>query len=289
MIVRGVCPFSDKVALSGAAGAAGAIIYNNQDGSVGGGTLGNLTNPLGPYIPAASISGVDGKALIAAIQAGEEVVGNIHVDATLEERWTSNVIATTKSGDKNNVIVAGGHTDSVPAGPVRFLFLPFCTAHRQTGQGINDNGSGSMSVLELALQLPHFSIKNAVRFTFWTAEEFGLVGSEYYVANLPEEERAKTALYLNFDMVASPNFGYFIYDGDGSAFNLTGPPGSDHIEKTFEDFFVSAGLKSAPTAFNGRSDYGPFLDVGIPAGGLFTGAEGVKTAEQATWCVAFPT
>lgn len=140
-----------------------------------------------------------------------------------------------------------------------------------------------MSILELALQLPRFSINNAVRFFFWTAEEFGLVGSDHYVASLSADESAKIALYLNFDMIASPNFGYFIYDGDGSAFNLTGPPGSDHIEKTFEDFYKASKVTSAPTAFDGRSDYGPFLDVGIPAGGLFTGAEGIKTTEEAGW------
>lgn len=104
--------------MSGALGAAGAIVYNNQDASIGGGTLGNISNPLGPYVPAGAISGIDGKALIAAIQGGEEVVGNLHVVSTNEDRWTSNVIATTKTGDKNNIISAGGHTDSVPAGPV---------------------------------------------------------------------------------------------------------------------------------------------------------------------------
>ncbi|KAF9446779.1 Zn-dependent exopeptidase [Macrolepiota fuliginosa MF-IS2] len=267
LISRGNCSFSDKVALSGAAGAVGAIIYNNENGPLaGGGTLGTDFNPLGPYVPTGIVSGSDGKALISAVEVSDKLIGNLHVVATNENRTTSNVIATSKSGDQNNIVMSGGHTDSVPAGP-----------------GINDNGSGSMSILELALQLSHFRIKNAVRFGFWTAEEFGLVGSDHYVAGLSEAERNKIALYLNFDMVASPNFGYFIYDGDGNAFNITGPPGSDHIEKTFENFFASAGVKSAPTEFNGRSDYGPFLDVGIPAGGLFTGAEGNKTAEEAAW------
>jgi Zn-dependent M28 family amino/carboxypeptidase len=36
-----------------------------------------------------------------------------------------------------------------------------------------------------------------------------------------------------------------------------------------------------PTAFDGRSDYGPFIEAGIPAGGLFTGAEDIKSAEEA--------
>jgi Zn-dependent M28 family amino/carboxypeptidase len=157
-------------------------------------------------------------------------------------------------------------------------------------KGINDDGSGTITVLEIALKLPFFKVKNAVRFGFWTAEEFGLVGSEHYITNLSEEERQKIALYLNFDMVASPNFGYFVYNGDGTHFpNIPpGPPGSDHIEDTFNNWFAKKKLPSAPTEFSGRSDYGPFLDVGIPAGGLFTGAEGIKTEEQAALYVSSP-
>ena len=86
---------------------------------------------------------------------------------------------------------------------------------------------------------------------------------------------------LNFDMVASPNFVRFVYDGDLSdSAPLPGgaPPGSAAIETLFLDYFASQGLATRPTAFDGRSDCGPFIDAGIPAGGLFTGAEGIKTA-----------
>jgi Zn-dependent M28 family amino/carboxypeptidase len=72
----------------------------------------------------------------------------------------------------------------------------------------------------------------------------------------------------------------FIYDGNGSATGAKGPTGSKNIEQVFLDFFDNAGLATEPTAFDGRSDYGPFIDVGIPAGGLFTGAEEIKTAEE---------
>ena len=82
-------------------------------------------------------------------------------------------------------------------------------------------------------------------------------------------------------MIASPNYVNSIYDGDGSAFGLTGPSGSAQIEYLFENYYDQKGLPHIPTAFDGRSDYGPFLDVGVPAGGIFTGAEGIKTAEQA--------
>lgn len=116
--------------------------------------------------------------------------------------------------------------------------------------------------------------------------EFGLLGSKFYVASLSEEELDKIRLYLNFDMIASPNWEYALYDGDGSEFNLTGPPGSDHIEHFFQDYFQSKHIATKPTEFDGRSDYGPFIaeGVNIPAGGIFTGAEQLKTEEDvALW------
>jgi len=121
-----------------------------------------------------------------------------------------------------------------------------------------------------------------VRFGWWSAEEVGLVGSTAYVEDLSPEELAKITLYLNFDMLASPNYVYAIYDGDGSTFNISGPPGSAAAEKLFEDYFTKdAGLSHVPTAFNSRSDYAAFATAGVPVGGLFTGAEVLKTVEEA--------
>lgn len=175
-----------------------------------------------------------------------------------------NVIAQTKSGDPDNVIFVGAHADSVEAGP-----------------GINDDGSGTVGILEVALQLAKYEVTNAVRFAWWSAEEFGLLGSEYYVNQSAPEDLDRIRLYLNFDMIASPNYKLSIYDGDGSAFNLSGPSGSAEAEALFENYFESKGLPSQPTEFNGRSDYGPFLAVGVAAGGLFTGAEQIKTEAEA--------
>jgi Zn-dependent M28 family amino/carboxypeptidase len=180
-----------------------------------------------------------------------------------EIKTTANVIAETAGGRANNVVMVGAHLDSVFAGP-----------------GINDNGSGSAAILEVAEQMANVQPNNKVRFAWWSAEESGLVGSTNYVASLSEAELGDIALYLNFDMVGSPNFVRFVYDGDGSTFGTAGPDGSAAIEASFNQFYADRTLPFEATAFDGRSDYGPFIAAGIPAGGLFTGAEVPKTPEQ---------
>jgi Zn-dependent M28 family amino/carboxypeptidase len=165
----------------------------------------------------------------------------------------------------------------------KFLWIPSTKVSFANGELPSDDGSGIIGILTVAKALTKFSVKNAVRFAFWGAEEFGLLGSYHYMRsiNSSETEMAKIRAYLNFDMIASPNHIYGIYDGDGNAFNLTGPSGSDVIEKDFEDFFKSKNTPSVPTAFTGRSDYAAFIENGIPSGGLFTGAEVLKTEEEA--------
>jgi Zn-dependent M28 family amino/carboxypeptidase len=164
------------------------------------------------------------------------------------------------------VIAVGAHLDSVGPGP-----------------GINDNGSGSAGILEIAEQMAGVSSRNRVRFLWFGAEESGLLGSDHYVASLSLAQRDRIKAMLNFDMIASPNFVRFVYDGDNSTGEgAVGPTGSDQIERMFLDYFGSQGLATAPTPFDGRSDYGPFIEHGIPAGGLFSGAEGIKTAQEAS-------
>jgi aminopeptidase S len=151
------------------------------------------------------------------------------------------------------------------------------------GPGINDNGTGVAAMIETARWITETGIqpKNRVRFAFWGAEEVDLLGSKHYVDSLNNKENTQTMLNLNLDMVASPNGGRFVHDGDGSSFGVAGPAGSDVIERTFLDYFAQNGLATEPTEFeDGDSDYDPFLKAGIPTGGLFTGDEDAKTAEQ---------
>ncbi|MGW8249512.1 MAG: M28 family metallopeptidase, partial [Anaerolineales bacterium] len=262
LIQRGTCNFSVKALNAEAAGATAVIIFNqgntpDREGLIIG-TLGG-TNVVG--IPVVGASFADGVTLS---QPGS--VARVFIDEP-QDITVYNVLAESVGGDPNNVIMAGAHLDSVARGP-----------------GIQDNGSGSAAILEVAEQMAKVKPRNKVRFAWWGAEEAGLVGSEEYVAGLSQEELDKIALYLNFDMVGSPNYVFFIYDGDDSdgVGAGPGPAGSAEIEMTFERYYDMVGEPFKGTDFTGRSDYGPFIAVGIPSGGLFTGAEGIKTAEEAS-------
>ena len=270
LVQRGTCTFEIKADNAKAAGYDAVIIFNEGNPGRTDLAVGTLGAP--KDIPVVGLSYADAVALNEDITAGgatARVTTEVEVDL---ERETQNVIADlpakAKTAHSDQVVVVGAHLDSVVE-----------------GEGINDNGSGSSAILETAEQMAALKLtkklQRPVRFAFWGAEESGLLGSEHYVANLSEANLAKIYANLNYDMLGSPNYVRFVYDGDGSDTSPAGPPGSGEIEKVFTDFFDSKGLESDPTEFSGRSDYGPFIAVGIPAGGLFSGAEGVKTPEQA--------
>jgi Zn-dependent M28 family amino/carboxypeptidase len=263
LVDRGACQFGVKQAMAAERGAVALIVANNEDGDQMGGTLGEGTDV---KIPVISVTKAYGERLRA-----HPANTTITMNAGVRTERTRNVITQTKTGSTANVVMLGAHLDSVPDGP-----------------GIDDNGSGVAAILETALQLGNSpQVNNAVRFGFWGAEEEGLKGSSNYVASLNVDHLKDIALYLNFDMVGSPNPGYFTYDGDQSA-----PPDPNHgvprvpegsaaIERTLAAYLKGAGKTSQDTSFDGRSDYDGFTKAGVPAGGLFSGAEEKKSAEQA--------
>lgn len=266
LVDRGTCPFADKEVAAAQRGAVALIVANDVDGEESGATLGASTTVT---IPVVGISKSDGARLRA--RPGEAV---IKLNAGIRAARARNVIAQTKTGSTDNVVMVGGHLDSVPAGP-----------------GINDNGSGVAAVLETALQMGSSPpVKNAVRFAFFDGEEVGLLGSAHYVQSLDVNGLKDIALYLNYDMIASPNPGYFTYDGDQSTppdpdrGSPRVPEGSAGIERTLVAYLKRAGKSAADTSFEGRSDYDGFTRAGIPVGGIFTGAESVMTkAEAELW------
>ncbi|KAL3450010.1 hypothetical protein BJX65DRAFT_294257 [Aspergillus insuetus] len=255
LIERGTCPFGTKSELAGRAGAVAAVVYNNEQGDVSG-TLGT---PSPNHIATFGISDTDAAPFVKQLKEGKKVDSIAYIDATVDTIHTTNIIAQTKGGDPQNCVMLGGHSDSVAEGP-----------------GINDDGSGSTTLLEIATQLSKYSVNNCVRFAWWAAEEEGLLGSDYYVSVLSEEENLKIRLFMDYDMLASPNFAYQVYN----ATNAVNPVGSEELRDLYTEWYTAHGLNFTYIPFDGRSDYDAFIRNGIPGGGIATGAEGVKSAQE---------
>ncbi|TDT33583.1 M20/M25/M40 family metallo-hydrolase [Naumannella halotolerans] len=263
VVSRGTCAFAQKSESAGVAGAVGVIVYNNEAGILNG-TYGSPTDA---QIPGYGTTPEFGASLLEQLETAELTMDH---DALVEVRDTWNLLAETPEGREDNVVVAGAHLDGV-----------------LEGAGINDNASGSAVLLETALQLrenPEI-INNKVRFAFWGAEENGLLGSTHYVNDLAANDPAaleNMVGYLNFDMVASPNYSVGVYDADESTYTapVEVPEGSIQIESLFTDNFDADGQPWVDSEFSGRSDYQAFIDNGVAAGGIFSGADGSKTAEE---------
>jgi len=254
---RGGCPFSQKAGVAQGAGASAALIAN--DGLPG------RTAPL-----SATIFGFDARipVLVISSQVGSQLTqlaqaGTVRVHLDLSVKTTraraANVVADVR-GRRPGVILLGAHLDSVANGP-----------------GINDNGSGSAAVLEIARQASrlHVQPKHGLRFAFWGGEELGLLGSRSYVQNLGQRERSRILGVINLDMIGSPNYDRIVYDG------ADGPSGSQRIENAFHAYFAARHLPVEQESLGGSSDHASFADFGIPVGGLFTGADDIKSATSA--------
>jgi Zn-dependent M28 family amino/carboxypeptidase len=259
ILQRGTCTYAVKLANAVTAGAAGVVFFNQGDTPEREGPL-QAGNDTPTPIPAVAVDFATG----ARLATGSPTV-HLATQGSLSTVATSNVIAQT-GGDTKHVVAIGAHLDSVPEGP-----------------GINDDGTGSAFVLELARQLAHQHVatKSAIRFGFWGAEEAGLYGSAAYAASLTPAQAKDISAYLNYDMLGSPNGLRMVYDADGGGDPAAaGPPGSVRLEHAFDGWFASEHLTTTLYQSEGRSDDASFAALGIPISGLFSGAEEVKTEEQ---------
>jgi Zn-dependent M28 family amino/carboxypeptidase len=255
LVERGGCPHARKQQNAADAGAAGVLVHNTNDEWL----LGTLVSDDQARIPTGGISRRLGEWLRS--MAGAPVTLDLRMSG--EPRTSRTVIAQTRTGRRDNVVMAGAHLDSVVEGP-----------------GINDAATGCAALLETALRLGATApVTNAVRFAWWGAEEFGQVGSTEYVESLDAEQRRNIAVYLNVDMLGSSNGGYFVFTGAGLGDRA--PAGCAAVERAFQDALAARGVVSEPLSLVGGFDHMPFVAAGIAAGGLYTGATAIKTPAQA--------
>lgn len=281
LVQRGVCTFEEKIGFASGAGAGAVFVYNNaRPVEEGVGPDDQLTN-VGSgdrneaNAPAATLPQASGEILAALIDAAPEdapVEGTAEIVKEFLVGKTFNVIADSIAGDPEDTIVIGAHLDGVPEGP-----------------GVNDNASGSAAILALAEKIAASDVPNdkRIRLALWSAEEVGLVGSTHYVDDLVANdpaELARISAYLNYDMIGSENFTVGVYDANRSTYpapDVDIPAGSAELEKVYSDYFDGVDQPWVDSEYSGRSDYQAFIDNGIPAGGLFSGADDLKTPEQA--------
>lgn len=252
VVKRGECSFVVKAESAGQFGAVGVLIWDPKE------TPGELiSGTLGPPFENQAAAAFVHKDWAESVKDGDNVT--FYIDSELRNTNTQNILAETKEGDHDNVVMLGSHSDSVQKGP-----------------GINDNGSGTITLLRLAEYLTNFKVNNAVRLAWWSAEEEGLRGSLQYTEHILASEAQKIRLFMDYDMLASPNYVYEVYDSDDNE----NPTGSGKLRDMYIDWFESHGLNWTLQPFDGRSDYVGFLEIGIPASGIDAGAEELKTAND---------
>lgn len=262
LLANGGCTLDDKQRVAADAGAVAVLVANDGPGELHGW----LTRPRQARIPVGGVSRATGRTLAAEAARGRPVT--LELRSLTEERVTANLLATSPAGDPAHTVVAGAHLDSVPTAP-----------------GVNDNGVAVAVLLDTAVRLAETARepRNRLVFALWGAEEFGMLGSQHYVRTLPPAQRDRTELYLNLEMVGSPNYGLFVLDGKAPD-EQTGtvpPPGSAEITRRLRDAVSAQGHTARLSRAEARSDYAPFMAAGVPVGSQYGGSFERKTAEEA--------
>ena len=276
LVQRGSCNFGVKVLNAQAAGAAGVVIFNegNTDPDRTGLLIGSLLdaadNPFIPTIPVAFTTFAVGQSLYTQAQQSPPVL-SLSIPAVVKPNTPDyNVIAESKGGDKNHVVVVDAHLDAI------------------YGAGMLDNASGSATILDVAQQMKNVNPLNKLRFIWFGGEELGLLGSAYYVNNLTSNELSHIGYDLDADVTATPNYTIGVLD----------PAGPDLFTGTVSSTFPNRVYKASTVALDqaiayfdsiGKNhelfspvgtDAFSFNAVGIPASGLPTGQDCCKSQHQ---------
>jgi hypothetical protein len=280
LIQRGTCFFGVKVLNAQAAGASGVIIFNEgnpgRTALLSGSLLDAAGNPIIPTIPVSFTSFDTGNDLLnqyqQAVQNGTALpVMNLSIQALVDPNADDyNVIAESKGGNKNHVLVVDAHLDAI------------------YGAGMLDNASGSATILDIAQQMKNVNPLNKLRFIWFGGEELGLLGSTYYINNLTSTELSHIGYDLDADVTATPNYIIGVLDPAAPDF-FGGTVSSTFPNRVYKastvsrdqliDYFDSIGLNHEPLSPVGTDAFN-FNAVGIPASGVLTGQDCCKTQHE---------
>jgi hypothetical protein len=275
LVQRGTCNFGVKVQNAEAAGASGVVIFNEgnpgRTGLLSGSLLDANNNPFVPTVPVAFTSFDVGQSLYNESQSATPPVMSLSVSVIVDpNRLDYNVIAESKGGDPNHVLVVDAHLDAI------------------FGAGMLDNASGSATILDIAQKMKNVTPRNKLRFIWFGGEELGLLGSDFYVNNLTSAEANHIGYDLDADVTATPNYLIGVLD----------PAAPDLFGRTVTSTFPNRVYKASTVARDQGVDYltsigknheflSPvgtdafnFNAVGIPASGVLTGQDCCKTQDE---------
>jgi Peptidase family M28/PA domain len=275
LVQRGGCNFGVKVINAEAAGAVGVVIFNEgnpgRTAVINGSLLDANNNPFVPSVPVAFTSFATGQSLFNEYQAGTPPVMNLSIHVVVDpNREDYNLIAESKGGDPNHVVVVDAHLDAI------------------YGAGMLDNGSGSVTILDIAQKMRKVKPLNKLRFIWFGGEELGLLGSHYYVDNLSSSQLSRIRYDLDADVTATPNYSIGILDPAapdffGRTVSTTFPQQVYEPSKVSRDqsvaFFDSIGKNHIFFSPVGTDAFS-FNEAGVPASGLLTGQDCCKTQEE---------
>ena len=270
LIQRGTCNFADKVANAEAAGASAAVLFNEGNPGRTGVFTGSLSG--NEHIPVIFTSYATGTQLLDQYVPGTGPALTIDVkviDDPNRSDW--NVIADSKGGDPNNILVVDAHLDAI------------------YGAGMLDNASGSATILDIAQQLKNTETRNKLRFIWFGGEELGLLGSDYYVNTLPADELAKIKFDLDADVTATPNYVAGVLDPKDGVTLFGRTPGTPMPPSIFApsaigrdfgiDYLNKIGKNHILFSADGTDAF-MFQQAGIPASGVLTGQDCCKLASD---------
>jgi hypothetical protein len=283
LIQRGGCNFGVKVLNAQAAGATGAVIFNEgnpgRTAVISGSLVDANGNPFVPTIPVAFTSFDTGNALYTEYQGGTPPHMSLDVHVVIDpNRQDWNVIAESKGGDKNHVVVVDAHLDAI------------------YGAGMLDNASGSATILDIAQKMKNVNPRNKVRFIWFGGEELGLLGSTYYVNNLTKTDLSHIGYDLDADVTATPNYLIGVLD----------PAAPDLFGRTVTASFPNRVYKASNVARDAAvayfdsigknheflspvgTDAFSFNTAGIPASGLLTGQDCCKSQDEVNLFGGYP-
>jgi Zn-dependent M28 family amino/carboxypeptidase len=282
LIQRGGCNYGVKATNAQAAGASGVVIFNEGNPGRTGLISGSLVNadgsPAALHIPVLFTTFDIGSGLLTQYQqavAAGSAVPTFTIDVKAVQNPNAqdyNVIAESKGGDPDSVLVVDAHLDAI------------------YGAGMLDNASGSAAILDIAQQMKNVKPRNKLRFIWFGGEELGLLGSTYYVNNLTPTELSHIGYDLDADVLATPNYVAGVLDPEGVQLFSRGPgtpmpPAIIAPSRVARDYGIgylnSIGIKNELFSADGTDAF-VFEQAGIPASGVLTGQDCCKTAGDVT-------